>query len=337
MKITSIVRVAALIAAAAVATPAFAGDTVVKGKVFFDYSKATVTKANGTKTSTSGGNVTRTYLTVKRKLDDVWSVRVTMDSALNTKATGKKNEVFLKYANLTGKFMPEANIKLGLIETAWIGHEDKLGKHRYISKSFVDKQKLDSSADVGVGVFGKLADGLVNYDIDLINGGGYGNTARTKSQDVNARVGFAPIEGLTIDFGYRNGYAGSNSTGNIGTREILTQTMITYGTDDFRVGANYILHDSKKDGVTITTKAQGLDLWAWANISDSLGAFANYESWKKDKNAINPIAEKRMIVSLDYKANKKALLSLVYTHINDLKNVTGDKETIIGLYSQFKF
>jgi len=336
MKIKSTIRVAALIAAAAVATPAFAGDTVVKGKVFFDYGSKVVTKANGTKTTTSGGNITRTYLTVKHKLDDVWSARVTFDSSLNTKTTGKKNEVFLKYANLTGKFMPELNVKLGLIETPWIGYEDKLGKHRYISKSYVDKQKFDHSADAGLGVFGKFSDGLVSYDVVIVNGTGYGDTTRTNGQDINARIGFAPVEGLTIDFGYRNGYKGTRVNNLPDTKDTLAQAMVTYGTSDFRVGANYIRHDSTPNAA-VTVKDLGLDIWAWVNITDSLGVFANYESTKFDKDAVNPVTEKRTVVSLDYKASKKVKLSVAYTNIKDLHGVAGAKETIAGLYSQFKF
>jgi len=344
MKMKTTLRVAALIAAAAVATPAFAGDTQVKGKVFFDYGTKTITAPNGTKTTTTGSNLSRTYLTVKHKLDDTWKVRLTLDSAQEA-TLKKKTSIYVKYANLTGSFSDAFNVSLGVIETPWIGHEDHLGGHRYISKSFVDAQGLDSSADAGIVIYGKVADGLVNYAVAEVNGGGYGNITRTSSQDLNARIGFAPVEGLTIDLGFRDGYKGAKTNSTIPTTGLtkhrLTQVMVTYGMGhDFRVGANYIKAEEKTNNVTETLK--GLDAWAWYNFTDQFGAFVNYETAKSSTgNAVGKLTgaatEKTTIVSLDYKASKKVKLSVAYTSIKGLKGVAGEKETIAGVYSQFKF
>jgi len=317
------------IAMIAFATPAFAGDTKVSGKIFFDYGQTDITKA-GIKKSTVGGNLTRTYLTVKHKLDDTWSARLTLDSAFDSTA-GKKTQVNIKYAQLTGKFMPEANIKIGVIETPWIGYQDKLSKHRYISKSFTDKQKLDNSADAGVGVFGKIADGLLHYDATVMNGAGNGNLKRTDGQDLQARVGLNPFEGLTLDFGYRSGYKGTRLDSTVaGTKFTLTQAMITYGMDDtFRLGLNYVF---SKAGAR---KGTAIDTWAWMKLSDDFGAFVNYEIAGTGITGGAAI-EKRTIVSVDYNVAKKVLLSLAYTNVKNLKGIAGDSEKVIGLYSQFK-
>jgi len=344
MKMKSTIRVAALIAAAAVATPAFAGDTVVKGKVFFDYGSKVVTSPGGTKTTTTGSNLSRTYLTVKHKLNDTWKVRLTLDSAQEA-LLKKQTSVYVKYANLTGSFSDAFNVSLGVIETPWIGHEDHLGGHRYISKSFVDAQGLDSSADAGLAIHGKFADGLVNYAIAEVNGAGYGSISRTGSQDLNARIGIAPVDGLTIDFGFRDGYKGKKTNSTIPTtgltKHTLTQVMVTYGMGhDFRVGANYIKNVAKKNGASETLK--GLDAWAWYNFTDQFGAFVNYETAKTGKvvtigKMTGAATEKTTIVSLDYKASKKVKLSVAYTSIKDLHGIAGKKETIAGVYSQFKF
>ncbi|MDQ6953405.1 MAG: hypothetical protein Q9M15_07755 [Mariprofundaceae bacterium] len=335
------IRTAAVMAATMIAAPAFAGGTQVKGKVFYDFSQVDKTTAAG-KTKTTGGTLQRTYLTVKHKLDDTWKVRLTLDTAYQAKGTPKqagKSVAYVKYANLTGSFMPEFNVKIGIIETAWIGHEDHLSGHRYLSKSFVDQAKWDDSADSGIGVFGKVADGMLNYDVNLVNGAGYKKTSPSNSQDISARVGLAPIEGLTIDLGYRDGYRGSKTlikgVAATGTKQTLTQLMVTYGMGhDFRVAAGYAENKvAPTGGVSRTDK--GLNLWAWAKVTDQLGAFVNYEEIKFGK--IGSSKEKRTVVSLDYKANKKVKLSLMYTDLKNVKGVSTSKETIAGLYTQYKF
>jgi len=346
MKLKTTIRVATLIAAAAVATPAFAGDTQVSGKIYFDYSTNTITKA-GTKTTTSGGNLTRTYLQVKHKLDETWTAKFKVDSAYES-TLGKKTGVYVKEAQLSGNFTPEFNVKFGVIGTPWVGHQEHFEGHRHVTKTFVDTQHLDSSADAGIGIYGKIADGMVNYSLTEVNGGGYGNIKRGASQDLNARIGFAPVEGLTIDLGYRDGYKGKklNSTVSTSTltKEKLTQVMVTYGMGhDFRIGADYIKATATKTAVASST-IKGLSLFAWANLTDQFGAFAKYETAKRTggtngfaKSVTGIATEKRTVVSLDYKASKKVLLSLAYTAVRDLHGVAGDKDVTTGLYSQFKF
>ncbi len=344
MKMKTTIRVAALIAAAAVTTPAFAGDTQVKGKVFYDYGSKVITSANGTKTKTSGGNLSRTYLTAKHKLDDTWKVRLTLDSAQEA-TLKKKSSIYVKYAYLEGNFSDALNANLGVIKTSWIDYEDGLGGHRYISKSFVDDQGLEASADAGVGLHGKIANGMFHYAIAEVNGAGYGNIKRNASQDLTVRIGSAPIEGLTIDFGFNDGYKGKRTDSTVSTvgltKHRLTQAMITYGMGhDFRVGANLIKDVAKTNGVSESLK--GLDTWAWVNFSDQFAAFVNYETAKTGKvvtigKMTGAATEKKTIVSLDYKASKKVLLSLAYTSVTNLHGEAGTKETIAGLYSQFKF
>ncbi len=343
------IRTAALMAAGMIATPAFAGDLKIGGKIYFDYTSATKTTAAGS-TKTVGGNVTRTYFSVKKQLDDTWSTAFKIDSSLNSKATGKKNQVFLKTAQLTGAFMPELNLKLGLIGTSWIGHNEHAEGHRYLSKTFVDTQGLLSSADAGLGVFGKIADGMVNYNVNVVNGGGYGNTTATNGSDIDARLGLAPMEGLTIDLGLYSGYRGTKKSVNVtaatpaiaGSKYTVTQFMVTYGMDNFRVGVN-VINDKMTPAAGVSTKLTGLAAWGRASFTEDLGVFVKYETAKLDKVATlgkmtsNTGTEKRTVFSVDYKASKKVLLSLSATDVKNLHGVSGDTDKIAGLYSQFKF
>jgi len=337
------IRTAALMVATMAAAPAFAGDIKFGGKIYADMTQKSVTKA-GVKTTTQGTNLTRSYFQAKTDLDDTWSVAFKVDVS-NEAATGlkKNNSIFLKQAQLTGHFGESFNAKLGIIGTAWVGHEEHMFGHRYISKAFVDTQGLDSSADAGVGVYGKLADGMAHYEVDLINGKGYGNTTSTGTQDINSRFGI-DVSGLTVDLGLRSGYMGTKTTTatTTGTKYVLTQLMVTYGMGhDFRVGVN-VINDKTTPAAGAGGKLTGLDVFAQAQFSDTLGAFATYQTAKTSngvavKKITGTATEKRTVVSIDYKAQKKVLLSLAATNVKDLNGVAGNKESIVGLYSQFKF
>jgi hypothetical protein len=276
---------------------------------------------------TTGANISRTYLTFEKKIDRTWSAKVTLDSLTNN--------VFLKKAQLTGKFSDALNVKLGMIETPWIDHEDNLNGHRYISKSFVESHAMASPADVGVGIFGK-AD-MLSYDIVSINGSGYGNTAVTAKTDLEARFGIKPIDGLTVDLGYRSGYLGQYNATVTEKKNTLTQLLLTYGQEgkvSFRGGANFI-SNKVDDQLAITTLTQkGTELWAWVR-SGKFGGYLRSESL--DNGAAGAATEKRTVVSVDYLATKSTVISLVSDSATDIGGTAGKKASTVGLFTQFKF
>ncbi|MDQ6988259.1 MAG: hypothetical protein Q9M19_00120 [Mariprofundaceae bacterium] len=331
---TSISIAAVALSTALAATSAFAADIQVSGKVFADYSTSTAT-GNPAKTGTT---LSRTYLSVKKKIDDTWSVKLTLDSAYDA-ATAKHNNVFLKKAQMTGKFSDEVNVKFGMISTPWIGYEDKLGKHRHVSKSFADTHKLGSSADAGMGVFGSVLDGMLSYDVVSINGGGYGNTVITEKSDIELRVGVQPIEGLTLDVGYRNGYKGAFVANTTENKNTLTQIMVTYGAKidglSYRAGLNMISNDVKNELPTGTTvNEKGTEIWAWARKGE-FGGFMRSESW--DNDSTGAATEKRTVFGADYYPAKGLIVSLVFDSTTDVKGVAGDDKSKTGLFTQFKF
>ncbi|MDX8414373.1 MAG: hypothetical protein R8J85_09835, partial [Mariprofundales bacterium] len=220
MKLRVIAGAAALALTMGMATQATAGGMTVAekgdsklkigGKVFVDATRTDDTDSNGlVKKRSVGTNISRTYLTAKYTFNPDWMFRVTLDSSLDTSLGGKKQNVFLKYAYLQGKLYGDvAVLRLGLSHTPWIDYEQHLWKHRYFSKVTIDTFKFDDSADAGIGLKGKLMDGLVKYWAVAVNGGGYGNTSQTDGIDFNSRIGVYPVKGLTIDYQFRRGTRG---------------------------------------------------------------------------------------------------------------------------------
>ena len=358
-------------AALAYAMPAFAGGVTAAeegdSKLQFSakfYINGTSSKTTGggtvatngtTQSDTIGLALDRAYLTVQYQFDNVWSMEITTDTNIDTALAGKKSNVYIKKAYMRGSFSEAAVVDMGVIGTPWIGYEEGLHRHRYVFKSFVDQYGFDSSADAGIGLKGKLADGLVKYSITEVNGGGYANISKTKSLDLNSRLGIYPIEGLTIDFQFRDGYKGTKTWDNAlqadnkGTKHTLFQGMLTYGQgNDFRVGANYINEksDRKADAVhaitQLTTKTDGYDAWGWVNFGGNMGLFGRYEHMKQKRDGVAVNAKTdRYVGGIEYFPRKNVTLAIAADQ-SKTKNANFNsgatvKNTKFGLYSEIKF
>jgi len=366
MKVKHIAQAATLAMIAAAATPAFAGVTVAEkgdsklkiGAKFFLNGTDYKVEKNGVQTTrTRGMAVDRAYFEARYYFDDNWMMRFTSDVNSETTAgvAGKKattknkgSNVFLKYAYVEGKLAGKAAVlRLGLSHTPWIDYEQGLWKHRYVSKVASDEYKYDSSSDLGVGLKGKLADGLVGYWVTATNGEGYGTQTNNKTAgtgtDYNMRFGLYPVEGLTLDVQYRHGFNGTKTSTSAGTLSTLNQVMATYGIGhDYRIGANYIKNIAKDNATQATTaKEDTFALWGWGNFGDGLGAFGRFESVKDKFNATSPQKKTRYVLGAEYTPVKNINFSLAYDHtsISNSGNVIGatGKVTRYGLYSQMKF
>ncbi|MDX8403570.1 MAG: hypothetical protein R8K54_04090, partial [Mariprofundaceae bacterium] len=164
-------------------------------KSFINMTSTEVTTTGKRDTTETGLGVDRFYLWLKYKIDDTWSAKITTDVNNEQGRTGstttpglKRNmNVFLKNAYIQGSFRPELNVLIGLAGTAWIPYEEGLWKHRYVTNTFVDGYGYDDSADYGVALKGAFMDGLFEYFVDVVNGGGYSNPNKTDAVDFGAR------------------------------------------------------------------------------------------------------------------------------------------------------
>lgn len=362
----TIKSIAALAMFAFAAPAAFAGGVNVyddgerklklSGKVFVDgtsfQSDRTVAGTTTTLSRTQGFNLGRAYLTAKYYFDKNWMMRVTTDAALeNAAGLGKRTNVFVKYAYVEGKLYGKAlELRLGISHNPWIDYEQGLWKHRYFTKVTSDQFGYDDSADIGVGFKGELLDGMAEYWVTAVNGGGYGNISQSNGLDYKSRLSIFPIEGLTIDLGYNNGYRGKKTfINNVSTnplKQSMYQVMVTYGAKDYRVGVNYIANQDKAKNLV---DAKTMAAWGWVNVGAGVGLVARYEQEKS--NTFNALGAKtvgqpkqvrtRYAAGVSYDPVKHVNLTLGY--ISDkttaLANVTGDsaKTSQIGLWSEFKY
>lgn len=349
----NLIRAAGLVLAAAVATPAMAGGITVakdgdkklkfEALMFLNTTMNKTTTQAGTQAKSTGLAVDRAYFTAKYYFNKDWMMRFTTDINQDTALAGKKQNVYLKYAYVEGKLAGDAAVlRLGQSHTPWIDYEQHLWKHRFVAKVASDHFKFDDSSDLGIGLKGKLADGMLGYWVTGTTGAGYGNTAgSTNATDWNARVGVYPLDGLTLDVQYRTGYRGTKTfTGGVGaagTKSTLSQVMMSYGMGhDFRVGANY-LNNKKDNNAGTVTKDKVYAVWGWAGFGEGFGAFARYEHDKNSVNGANAFKTTHYVAGASYDVVKGVTFSLAFDHQKkDNLNATYQKDTKAGLYSQIK-
>jgi len=359
----AIIRSIAALAMFAFSAPAIAGGVNVYddgeaklklgAKVYVDATR-TIDQTNGVKTNEKKGfNLTRTYLTAKYTFNSDWMMRVTTDVVQENGLAKKKTNVFLKYAYLQGKLLDDALVlRLGVSHNPWIDYEQGLWKHRYFSKVTTDTFKYDDSADIGLGLKGTVADGLVKYWATAVNGGGYGDLTQTNGIDYKSRLSIYPVKGLTLDFGYNTGNRATKKFGAANVqKQTMYQVMASYGTHDYRLGGNYIRN---KDRTVSLIRTKPVDattyaVWGWAKIVKGFGVVGRYENEKTFKFNANGVVLpnsveqtiKRYVVGLDYTPVKHVNFTLGYIQKKTANagHVVGNtaKATQIGLWTQLKY
>jgi hypothetical protein len=319
-KIFFVVPCAAACLGALVAVPASAAQeetTTISGKMFADFTKFDITNdgvdsaGNGT-----GVDVKRFYLGVAHNFDEMWSVNVTTD--FNYVSNDSETQVYIKKAFVQAKLSDALIGRLGSADLPWVPFVEDLYGFRFVENVIIDRLKFGTSADWGLHGGGKLSDGMVNYAVSVVNGAGYKNPTRSNSMDVEARVGFAPMKGLTLALGGYSGKLGKDIEGSATPTQHTAQradALVAYMDGPLRVGAEYF---QAKDWNQVTTvasdKADGFSLWGSYNFNPKWGAFARADSAKTSKDLNSDLKDEYFNIGVVSRPRKNIDVAFVYKH-----------------------
>ena len=204
----------------------------------------------------------------------------------------------------------------------WIPFAEGVYGYRYIENTLIDRVKLGNSADWGIHVSGKFANGMFNYAVSAVNGAGYknpfgpSNQARLKSIDFEGRVS-ANFDNITLALGGYDGKLGKDMEGSV-THHTATRfnALAAYTDDNIRVGVEYFAAQNFLNVANTTTdKDNGFSGFASYKFDPKWGVFGRYD-WVQEKttSANGKPRDGYFNVGVEWTPAKIVSLSLVYKH-----------------------
>ncbi len=170
-----------------------AADTKVNGRLYSGWTLDTSDDAD----SENSFSIERAYITVKSKLSDATSVRITTDIREVSNFSGYT--IILKYGYFDWKPKfgnGKLKIRFGLHATPYIDRMNKFWGRRYMLKTAGDLNKFVTSSDLGAGlIFGLGGKGKTGTaSVHIFNGSSYSHVEdENKNKNINAHVLLNPF------------------------------------------------------------------------------------------------------------------------------------------------
>lgn len=316
------------------ASMAMAGDNPlegykISGKAYFDYThdiSKDGPRANG---SDNAFKFRRYYITINKKLNDQFSVRFRTDA--DRKADDKMRP-FVKHAYLQWKgLVPDAKVYVGIASTPTWGISESVWGYRGLAKTVWDIFKdvtgtsvSASSADVGIGLKGTLADKKLGYHAMIANGAHYSHPERDKYKkaylSLSAKPGNLIVEGYT-DYEAK-GPEKSNNT---------FKGFVGYKKGKLAAGAEYYMFTkgkAKEDGSDL--KMNAFSVFCRYDVKENGTAILRFDRFDVDADA-DDTETSLIIVAYDYRPMKSVhIIPNIFYHMNTKGFSADEKSDIVG-------
>ncbi|HVU21198.1 MAG TPA: hypothetical protein VHE09_10735 [Rhizomicrobium sp.] len=297
-------------------------NTSIGGTAFIDFSNIEH-KVSGTKQADQGTNfdLKRFYVAIDHKFDDVWSANITTDVTYDS--TTKASQIFIKKAFLQAKVWGDAfDVRVGSADLPWIPFVEGLYGYRYVENTLIDRTKFGTSADWGAHFFGKFADGMVAYQVSVVNGAGYkadpiGSGAnRSKDLDVEGRLN-VNWNGFVVGIGGYDGKLGKDVQGGPTTYHTATRfdAVAAYSTGDIHAGFEYFNASDWNNVLTTTSdSAEGYGFFASYKFMPQWAVFGRYDYVTPNQDTNKKLHDNYYNFGITWSPTKIVDLSLVYKH-----------------------
>lgn len=312
-----------------------AGDTTVSGKLYTDFS---VRSTDGNNSDDGYGlDVKRFYFGAAHKFDDTWSANLTTDFHYNS--TDGRTSLFVKKAYVQAKLGDMATLRVGSADLPWVPYVEGVYGMRYVENVMIDRTGFGTSADWGIHLMGK--NNQFDYQVSLVNGNGYKNPDRSKSMDVSARLGFHPIDGVTLAAGFRTGKLGQDTEGaNLANTARRADLLAAWQVEDLTVGLEYFKANNFSKAAVITgpeDTASGVSGFASYALNDTGKLFARFEEVKPSKDLIPTMKNTYTNVGYAFSPRKGVDVAFVYKNTDAKVAGTSTKTNEFGVWAQVKF
>ncbi len=261
-------------------------------------------------TKTRGIDVKRFYTGIDYTLSELIGASFLTD-------IGDKNgkyDVFVKKAFVQAKLAPDFALRAGASDNPWIPLVEDVYGLRYVEQTLIDRTKFGHSADWGLHALGRVANGLIGYQLSIVNGNGYGNPARAKWPGVEARIDARLIEHLVVATGASISTLGATAdkerTGN------RYDGLVAWSDNRLRVGVEGFMAKNYTQGQVTgnapANTARGLSVFASYRFVPKLGAFGRLDVVQPVADTDRDIKNTYTNIGLEYVPYTFLNLALVY-------------------------
>ena len=297
-------------------------NTSVSGRMYFDVTNIKHS-SNGAKTATQGDNGTnfdikRLYIGIDHSFNDVFSANITTDMTYDSST--KASQLYLKKAYLQAKIDPAFTVRVGATDMPWVPFVEGIYGYRYLENTLTELPKFGTSSDWGIHALGSMFDGILNYDVAAINGGGYkiaptgGGVNRFKSFDYEGRVNLT-YDGFGLGVGGYSGKLGQPfgvTTFHTANRVDALASYVGYG---LRLGLEYFSASNWKTVTTVASdSAHGLSGFGSYYFLPEWAVFARYDEVKPSIKLTPTENDDYYNFGITWTPVKTVDLSLTYKH-----------------------
>lgn len=172
--------------------------------------------SNTERTHSSSIYLKRSYITLKKELSPIYSVRYTQDITIDKEGSDAGNvETRLKYLYLKAKpnipvdWLSGTWIEVGMVHRPWLDYEQKINTYRVQDNMAIERNRIFNSADFGVSIGGNIGAEMdkdfvqnvngamkgkyLSYVIGLYNGGGYSGSEKNTNKVIAGRLSYRPF------------------------------------------------------------------------------------------------------------------------------------------------
>ena len=236
----------------------------------------------GAESDDRGFELERSYLGYEYKFGNGLSAKGVMDIGQSSDVSDYQRIAYIKNAMISWK---SGNLTLngGLISTTQFNIQEKFWGYRYIMKSFQDKYKFGSSADLGISTAYKFTN-WISADVIIVNGEGYKKIQKNDGLNYGLGITLTPAKGFLTRL-----YGGLNESEEEGMQDIANvAAFMGYKNDKFTVGAeyNYMENASYNE----ESDQSGYSVFASVNLPKNISLYARFDDlfskndWNKEKD-----------------------------------------------------
>ena len=316
-------------------------DTRISGRLYYDLTH--IDDSNrGVKTDRSGFafDIKRFYLGVDHKFNDRWSMNLTTDFQYSSAISS--TEIYIKKAYIQYRLSDAFVLRAGSSDLPWVPFAENWYGMRYVENTIADRLKFGTSADWGVHVGGKVANGSLEYAVAALNGNGYKNPSRSHGLDFEGRLSYSPTSRTVLGVGLYSGTLGRDKQTSPALHTAnRVNVMAAYMNGNTRLGVEYFRANNWNNVATVATdSANGWSLWGSHGLNQAgVTLFARYDNSHTSRTLDPTLRDTYYNLGVEWPVAPGIKLATVYKH-TDQRNALRTKDLRtdeFGVWGEFRF